>query len=350
MELTQKKITITLIVAVILSIVFYSLVLKKSAHATLHHDTVLVRVAPPTQKTIQNITTATGTLVARKSAVITPRAAGYITQINVHEGDTVKAGQLLFTLDNQTEKNALSAAQASYALSQLQFSRDAKLLQRGFITQDMHYGAKVTLKQNQAALATAQTNFDQRAITAPFAGTVGSLPISIGDYVNPGTQLTTLVDNQHLRAEFTLPVHDIDHIQLHQALTITSAAHHHPLNANISYISPDVDQSTQTIAVHAKVNNTAALFKPGEYVTITQNLGSDKNVLLAPEQSVLATINGYSVFIAKNNKAVRVPVTLGSRVKGDVEITAGLKLNDALIVAGQSQLKNNAPIKIDTKN
>ncbi|EKD44974.1 MAG: hypothetical protein ACD_70C00132G0001, partial [uncultured bacterium] len=67
MELTQKKITITLIVAVILSIVFYSLVLKKSAHATLHHDTVLVRVAPPTQKTIQNITTATGTLVARKS-------------------------------------------------------------------------------------------------------------------------------------------------------------------------------------------------------------------------------------------------------------------------------------------
>ncbi|EKD45152.1 MAG: acriflavin resistance periplasmic protein [uncultured bacterium] len=102
--------------------------------------------------------------------------------------------------------------------------------------------------------------------------------------------------------------------------------------------------------MHAKVNNTAALFKPGEYVTITQNLGSDKNVLLAPEQSVLATINGYSVFIAKNNKAVRVPVTLGSRVKGDVEITAGLKLNDALIVAGQSQLKNNAPIKIDTKN
>ena len=191
-----------------------------------------------------------------------------------------------------------------------------------------------------------QTNLSQRTITAPFAGHIGAISVSVGDYVNPGNAMTTLVDNQHLRAEYTLPVIDLDTIKLNQPVIIQSSTGKNTLKATVSYVAPAVDQSTQTLAVHATVNNSAGLFKPGEYVTVTQQLGSQNNVLLLPEQSVLASISGYSVFVDKNNKAIRVPVKIGDRVNGNVVIDSGLTPNDQVIVAWQNEVKNNQSISV----
>lgn len=305
-----------------------------------------VRVEKPIQQSIPLTASATGYLIAKKSTTITPRTSGYIQMINAHEGQSVTSGQVLFQLDNQTEKDALAAAKANAELSQLQYQRDKKLLAKGYITQDTYYAAEVTFKQNQAALETAQNNLDNKSITAPFNGTMGALSVSLGAYVNPGTALTTLVDNNHLRVEYALPVKDLAQLQLNQAVNILDATNNQKINATVTYISPAIDQNTQTIAVHASIDNQAQTFKPGEYVTITQNLGSQNNALLVPEQSVLASINGYHVFIVKNNKAVKVPVKMGDRINGNVVITTGLTPNDEVIIAGENDVKDKQAVII----
>ena len=344
-KLLKNKLAIISLVIIIILIAIFTHHSKKTP-AKIVIPPVPVRVAKPLIQSLPLTINATGNLIAKKSTIITPRASGYIKSINFHEGETVTAGQILFQLDSQTQKDALSAAKAQVALSQLQFNRDKKFLKKGFITQDTYYTAQTTLKQNQAALETAQTNFDQRTITAPFAGAVGAIPVSLGQYITPGNTLTTLVDNLHLRAEYTLPVKELNQLHLNQVVTISDTNKKNNIAATVSYISPSVDPTSQTISVHALVDNKLQLFKPGEYVTVTQDLGTQKNTLLVPEQSVLASINGYSVFLVKNNKAVRTIITIGDRINGKVVITSGLKPTDEVIVAGENEVKNNQPVTI----
>src|SRR3990167_382999 len=295
----KKRLTIIIVVGIVI-IVLLVIHHHKKIIATRSDNSaaIVVRVAKPLQQTLATTVTATGSLVADKSTIITPRASGYIRSIAFQEGQTVKAGQVLFQLDSQTQRDALTAAQAAYALSQLQFERNKIFLKKGFITQDLFYSSKVALKQNQAALQIAETNLSDRIITAPFDGTLGSLSVSLGDLVNPGNTLTTLVDNQHLRVEYALPVKELNHIKLNQTIDITDA------------------------------------------------LG--KNTLLIPEESVLASINGYHVFTVKNNKAINTPVKMGDRINGNVIIKSGLTSNDVVIIAGENQVKNGVSVTMQT--
>lgn len=345
----NKKIMFTLLAIIILTalIIHHHKKYEKNARP-IAMATIPVRVSHPLQQSLPTTVSAPGYLIAKKSTIITPRASGYIKGIYFHEGNAVKTGDVLFQLDQQTQKNALAAAKATAELSQLEYERDKKFLAKGYVTQDLVYSAQVTYKQNQAALKTAQTNLAQRRITAPFNGAAGALSVSLGDYVNPGNTLTTLVDNTHLRVAYTLPVKDLTQIQLNQPVSIADPNNKSHTNAAVSYVAPAVNQSTQTIAVHAQVDNTAHLFKPGEYVTVTQILGSQKNALLIPEQTLQAAVDGYSVFIVKNNKAVSVPVKIGKRIGGNVVITNGLKSTDQVIVEGENEVKNGQMVSIQT--
>lgn len=352
----QRKVKIILIVSAILIFLIALLVHHHAKKVDMldqqqaaNNKPILVRVQKPIQQSLAITAKATGTLIADKSTIITPRASGYIRAIRFHEGDQVKTNQVLFELDSQTQKNALTAAQAAYALSKVVYDRDARFLKRGFITQDMYYSAKATLKQNEAALQTAQTNLKDRTITAPFSGTVGSLSVSLGDYVNPGNTLTTLTDNKQLRVKYALPAKQLNAIQLNQSVSVVDPANRNHIIATVSYISPTVDANTQTIAVHANINNKKGLFKPGEYVTVSQKLGSEKNALLVPQQSVLASINGYHVFVVKNNKIKQVPVKIGDQENGNVVIQSGLAPTDQVVIAGENEVKPNQTVSIATQ-
>lgn len=340
----KKLIIILLIIACVIVIFFH----HTHKHTTISaaEPTILVRTEKPLIKSIPKTTTTTGDLVAIQSTIITPRASGYIKSIAVHEGENVKKGQTLFQLNDQAEKDALIAAKANYSLCLLKFEQEKKLLPKGYITKDTFDAAKVALKQNQAALQAAEKNLALRTITAPFNGTVGALSLSIGDYVQPTNTLTTFVNTKQLRAEYALPSKDLNQLQLQQPVSISAAGDKENVTALVSYISPSIDQTSQTVDVHAHVNNSANLFKPGEYVVITQNLGVTKNALLIPEQSILPTINGYSVFIVKHNKAVRVPVKVGDYMNGKAAILAGIKPSDQIIIAGQNQVKNGELVSV----
>lgn len=342
----KKIIIISIAIILIIALAIYHHIKIKDKLAVAKINPVLVKIQKPILQSIPVTASATGSLIARKSTIITPRASGYIRAILFHEGETVKERQILFKLDYQTQKNALTAAKAAYLLSKVEFDRDAKFLKKGFITQDLFYSAKATMKQNQAALQTAETNLKDRTITAPFDGALGSLSVSLGDFVNPGNTLTTLVDNKNLRVEYALPVKYLNQLQLNQTVIVTDSAKKNKISAKVSYIAPEIDQSTQTISVHAHVNNSKKLFKPGEYVTVQQNIGSAKKALLVPEQSVLASINGYHVFIVKKNKAIKTSVKIGERIKNKIVITAGLKPIDEVIVAGENEVKNGVGVSV----
>ncbi len=340
---------------IITAVVFACIIGGIFAFTHFHHRATLPQPAPirvvlgqAKRIKIANQVSTTGTLVANQQANISAKVSGYVTHINYFEGKRVKANTVLIQLDRSREENNVAAAKANLAMTLLQLKRDKKLLKKGFILQQTYYQIELANQKNLAQYKTALTALKDKTITAPFSGIVGAKTISIGDFVNAGQKLVTLVNTQNLEAEYTLPSRYMQSLQLGQQIVIrTNTLSGKKFTGKVTYIAPSINPLTQTIAVHARLHNKNGLLKPGQFVTITQRLSNPKRVLVIPTQSVVANLAGNYVFSVNHNRAVKISVSLGKKFNGQVVVTHGLKPGQAVVVAGQDQLKNGSAIKVN---
>lgn len=347
MKKTNKIKLIGFAVGVVCIIVFVLLFSHNNTKPVAVDPATLVELNPVEVTNIPIIVTATGNLVANQSTNISPKVAGYVTKILFKDGEFVKSGTILIKLDASKEINGLASAKAEAKMSQLQYNRDEKAYKKGLILQSVIYQDKVTNEKNQALVKTDQTLLDDMDLAAPFSGYLGAKTFSLGDYVTAGQKLVSLVDKQHLKVVYSLPSFYAPKLKIGQRVIIT--ANFLPdftLPAKVTFIAPSVDSNSQTIEVQAILDNSQNELKPGQFVNVKQTLGTQKNAILVPEDSVKADLNGHHVFEVKNNKATSVPVTIGERVYGKVQITQGLKTGDRIITKGQLLLKDGGKVKI----
>lgn len=340
LRLSGAFLMLLLIVATLL-VLFHH---KKTTPAPTRISVKLMRV---TAHNVPRLANATGHLLAEQNTTISAKESGYINKIAFKEGEPVTAGQTLVTLDHQTQQATLRAAQTALHNTQNEVVRDKKLLKKGFITHTELYTAETANQQNKTNVTLDQKNLDNTVITAPFSGTVGTQTLSLGDFVNPGTKITTLVDQQHLRVEYALPARYLPQLHLGAPVSLTTEAlPGKTFTAQVSFIAPSVDPDTQTVTVHATLFNRNEQLKPGEFVHITQRVGQQNHVLLVPDTSVIAALNSYHVFGVKKGKAIEITLQPGAHIHNNVVVRTGLKVGDQIIVVGQDQLHNGTPVKV----
>ncbi len=346
-KLSKRNIAIISSLILLIAVAVHFIHFKSRAATKVTKQPVVVNVYKVKMTTIPSTIQAIGHLDANQKTDVSTKISGYVTQVDFHEGEHVKANQILVQLDNRKEQDDLASAKADAALTQLQYQRDKVLYHRKLILQDVYYNAKVKNEQNQAALKTAITNLSNKTIRAPFAGTVGAETINIGDYVSAGEKMVTLVDSQHLKVEYSLPSHYLGQIQADQTVLINSVAN--PLakaTAKVSYIAPTIDPDTQMVSIHALLHNDDNQFEPGELINIKQNLGHTSQALLIPSYSLIANINSQYVYTIKNNRAVQTEVVVGARYNGEIIVENGLKPGELVVTAGQNELHNGQTVKV----
>ncbi|MDF1653700.1 MAG: efflux RND transporter periplasmic adaptor subunit [Coxiellaceae bacterium] len=310
---------------------------------------IVVRITPVKQINVADSVQATGTLLPIHTTTITPKTNGYIKTINFHEGDPVKAGQLLIQLDNSQEKGNLAQAKATLEIERNSYDRNFKANKQHLVATEDLSKIQSGYESAKADLIMKQTLFNQKALHAPFAGTIGKFLLSVGDYVKAGTPLVTLTNDTKLIVQYTLPQQYINQLKLNQPVHVELSDTHQkikPANGKISFISQTIDATSQTFVVHAIVNNKAHLLHPGNFVKVQQNLGKAKQQLVIPLRSVIRSISGSSVFIARKGVSQQVNIKLGSIVGHDVVVKSGLKLGDKIIIEGQSQVKPGSHITV----
>lgn len=307
---------------------------------------IAVSLTPVTTANIPLTATSVGSLFAEQATDISPKMGGYVSNILFKEGDFVSQGALLIQLDDRKEQNDLAAAKVDAELSQRQYDHDALAYKKGLILQDTLYNSKVTNEKNEALVKEEKTAVDNMALIAPFSGYVGEKKVNLGDYVSPGQKLVSLVDQQHLQVHYVLPAKFSPQISLNQRVTLTTdTLPGKSFIALVTFISPVIDPDSQTIAVHASLNNPGNL-KPGQFVNVTHQLSIISNALLIPENCLIASMNGYHVFTIKNNHAVATKVSIGEHVGNTVQITQGLSAKDSVVSLGQDQLKDGDLVSI----
>jgi multidrug efflux system membrane fusion protein len=333
---------------------------------------VVAGVASETAAPIEVI--AIGTVQPIAMVQIKSRMDGEIATVNFEEGQEVKEGDTLFTLDDRAVKAQLQQAEANLERdraqldrAKLELTRQSELATRGAATAQKLDDTKTAMavfeasvRASQATLETARVNLNYTTIRAPIAGRTGSVGFKRGSIVKAVdtsptvAPLVTVTQMKPIYVNFTVPERHLGDLRaamtsgsLPVAVTVP-AQPKAPVTGTLTFIDSQVDVATGTITLKAKFANDDERLWPGQFVNVTLTLGMQQNAVVVPSVAIQVGPNGPYVFVIKQDSTVELRLVKPDRTVGDKTVIAeGIKPGERLVVDGQLRLGNgtrvNAP-------
>lgn len=331
---------------------------------------VPVQVINVIEEDVPRYVTGIGSVLSMQSVVIRPQVDGILTRLLVKEGQQVKSGDLLATIDDRSIRAALEQAKAQLSQSQAQLDvaqvdlKRYKLLTVDNSISKQQYDQqqalvnqlKATAQGNQASINAAQVQLSYTQIRSPVTGRVGIRNVDEGNFlrVSDATGLFSVTQIDPVSVEFSLPQQMLP--TLHDLLVSPTPA---PVNAylgegatgtllgegKLTLIDNQVAATTGTIRAKATFDNAAEKLWPGQLVTVRIQTALDRNALKVPPQVVQRGIDQHYVYRVKGDKVEVVPVKVEYQ-DSDLMLISGVNVNDVLVSDGQSRLKDGARIEV----
>lgn len=311
---------------------------------------------------VSDATEYVATLKSRDSAVIMPQVDGQITQISVHSGDRVEAGAALMEIDPlkqqatvKSQESARAAQQATLMLAKQQYERAQGLAGAGVVSKQDLDQAKATLDAAQAQMDALDAQVREQEVqlhyykvVAPRGGIVGDIPVRVGDRVTSSSQLTTVDQPGSLEAYVYVPIEHSSQLRMNLPVQVIDSNGKVLADTKVSFISPQVDNSTQSVLVKARIANNNDALRQSQFVRARVVFGSHLN----PEIPILAVsrlAGQYFAFVAEPQNggsfvARQKPLKIGQTVGNDYEVQDGIKPGDKVIVSGTQFLMDGAPV------
>ena len=302
------------------------------------------------------------TLKSRDSAVIMPQVEGQITQIFVHSGDKVAAGDALMEIDPlkqqatvKSQESARAAQQAQLNLAKQQYERAQGLSAAGVVSKQDLDQAKATLDAAQAQMDALDAQVREQQVqlhyfkvVAPRGVIVGDIPVRVGDRVTTSTQLTTVDQPGSLEAYVYVPIERSSQLKMDLPLQVLDSNGKVLADTRVSFISPQVDNTTQTVLVKARIANGNDALRQSQFIRARVVWGTHQN----PEVPILAVsrlAGQYFAFVAESQNggayvAKQRPLTIGETVGNNYEVRDGIKPGDKVIISGTQFLLDGAPV------
>lgn len=310
---------------------------------------------------IRDTTEYVATLKSRHSIVIQPLVDGQLVRIFVKSGDTVDAGQPLMQIDPSKQRATVTSVEATRAsrqatlnFAQQAYERAERLYQGGAISQQEldqarsnFHSAQAEVNALGAQIRESEVQLDYYRISAPAHGVVGDIPVRVGDRVGPATQLTTIDENGLLEAYISVPVEKAARLRLGMPVELVDAAGATLAEGQITFVSPQVNEDTQSVLIKTIVENHDNTLRAAQFVRARVVWSTHQGVIV-PALAVLR-LNGQSfVFVAEGRGGRLVarqrPVSLGELGAQGYPVNAGLEPGERIVVGGVQKMRDGAPI------
>ena len=307
---------------------------------------------------------------------IRARVEGYLMNWSFLEGSIVNKGQHLFGIERDKYQNNLDYATAdldnktaAWELAKLNVTRLKPLLSTNAISQNDYDKAVTTEKQDRASVASAVAQLDQAKLnlsytemTSPITGYIGSVQVRPGNLVGAGesTLLATVSAVDPMYVNFQMNETDylsiMRYVSLHKielnkegpikAYITLADKKKYPIPGEIDFIDRNINPTTGTIALRAKVANPNQIIKPGNYCQV-QLVVTQKDSAVVTPQSALSIIQGkYFAFeVGPDNKVNRVPVMTGRSFENKIVINSGLKPGSRIMLEGFQKFQEGMTIQ-----
>ncbi len=333
---------------------------------------VPVTVSTAAQKTVPVELHAIGTVQAYSTVSIKAQVEGTLTQVYFKEGQEVRKGDLLFTIDRRPFEVQLKQAEADLARdkaqaenAQLQVRRYEQLIKKDYVSQEQYDQLRATaaalegtLLADQAAVEQAKLQLDYCSIQSPINGVTGNLLVHPGNLVKENDADHPLVVINQIRpiyVAFSVPGRNLSEIQRYRMLgplTVEAVASNgmgSPVRGKLTSVDNAVNTDTGTIQLKALFPNDKKTLWPGQFVNVVLTLATQPNAIVVPSQAIQMGQQGPYVFVVKPDLTVESrPVVVGNTVDGESVVEKGLVPGEQVVTDGQLRLAPGAKVEIKT--
>lgn len=310
----------------------------------------------------------TGTVTALTSVDVRPQMNGVVSHVHIHDGQFVKAGALLFTLDARTEEANVAKAraqlakdQAAMADAQRQLARAQQLFSQNFISQgalDTNLAQveaqNAVVAADQAAIEATRVALSYARVVAPNAGRVGAINVFAGSAVQANiTPLVTVTQLDPIAVAFSLPQRNLpDALAALKdggaAVSATLSDRSGTFTGRLKFVDNAVDASSGSVKVKAVFDNKDSKLWPGAFVEVAQTVSTLKDAVVIPQAAIVQNARGAVVYLAENGKATQKPVQVLFAQGLDAAVS-GIQAGDVVVLDGKQNLRPGTPLTERTK-
>ncbi len=328
--------------------------LSALANTVFERPPITVAASRARVETWSEYLTALGTVKAVRGIRLTSEESGGVVRINFESGDSVEADHLMVVLNDRVEIARRGSQKATLELAKLQFSRNRELLEQRSVSHSDYDRSKADLDRARADLAETDAILANKRIRAPFSGITGIRQIELGDFVSPGTVVTTLQDLSALEIDFSLPAQSAPRLSPGQRIELqVDAFPGRIFEARLSALDSQIDPNTRNLQARARIQQGDGLL-PGMFATLRIFPGVSHNFITVPETAITYSLHGNTLHVITEMAdgaltTSSVIVEIGETRDGRTSVVAGIAPGDRVVTAGQNKLYRGARVVIDEK-
>ncbi len=309
----------------------------------------VVEVTPVVLGTVERTVEAVGTLRANESVTIRPEIAGRIVAIGFKEGEKVRKGATLITLDDSVNAAEVAEKAANRKISELAYERAKLLVEKKAASVEVRDRAEAQLEADDAGLQLARARLDKTRLLAPFDGVIGLRTVSVGDFVDVGQVLVNLVDIEVLKVDFRVGEIYLPDVVSGQDIAVkVDAFPSQTFTGAVFAIEPEVDINGRAVVIRARLPNQGDQLRPGLFSRVTLIVDRNAQAMLVPEDAIVPEGERHFVYRVADGHVTLTEVLIGKRKDTHVEVRSGVSPNDLIVTAGQLKLRDGIAVQTTT--
>lgn len=311
---------------------------------------------------VRDVLSFVGQLDSTYSVILKPEISGVVESISFEEGKPVTKGEPLVQLRNAEQRARVRRAEATVSLTRNQYDRARTLAKQRAESRAGLEKAQAEYEIAAAQLDLAKIELDRTIIRAPFDGVVGARMVSPGERVSPGSNRDRNSDSDGGggSASGLVRIDSLDEMELIFTLpeTVMSLARKgvnvelsvspfpgETFGGTVYFVDPRIDAVSRRVLVKARVPNPEHKLRPGLFATLEVEVATREGALMVPEDAIVYSRDGVFVWRIVDDQAVRVPVELGIRQPGRVELRRGVKPGDRVVSAGTHKVREGTQVR-----
>lgn len=303
---------------------------------------IAVTVSPIATQTFKHFVEIQGRVDAKNNLFVSPQMGGAITNLYVKEGDYVKQGQVIATIDNSVLKQSIQEIDVQLGTAKVFYEKQKSLWDQKIGTEVQYIQAKANVEALEKRLATLQTQTAMTKVIAPLSGFVDEVRMRAGEMAAPGLGIVRIVNSENLKVVAQVADTYASTIKQGDVVTIKFPDLGKETTARLTFVGQTVNPASRTFAVEASIAKIDPKLKPNMTAVMNINDQAKGNAIIINQNYIQHTELGDIVYVAVTEGAKKVArsrkVATGVTYNGDIEITSGLQSGDMLITQGYQDL------------
>jgi RND family efflux transporter MFP subunit len=290
-----------------------------------------------------------GTIVAYNDVAVVSETSGRVVKVNAEVGDFKPAGSVLVEVDSELREAAFKAAEVSYEKAKKDLERYEALYKEGSISDSQMEQARWSYQSTEAQYIVARRQLRDTKITTPISGIVTARYVNLGTMVMgapQATQIANVVDISRLKVKVNVAEKDVIRLKVGEKVEVTTDVFPGSVFTGVIFSISSKGDDGHTYPVEVVLNNSHLQIKAGMFGRVMFTPKISGAAIVIPRECIIGSIKNAALYVVKNDVAKLRPVVTGKEIGTNIEILSGLQEGEQIVVNGQNNLSDNAPVII----